>query len=186
MGTTLSPLPVKLIVGLIARDETLLDKTRKVLAKKFGPADLSSPTYDFNLTDYYEKEMGRGLKRQFIGFKKLIPAEHLAGIKIHTNTLENKLSKTKGRRDVNIDPGYISLSKLVLATTKSFVHRLYIGRGIFEEITLYYRDGTFTAGPWTYPDFRQETHIAFFNRIRQAYYEQCETTYGLSQLYRCV
>lgn len=186
MGKILSPLPVKLIVGLIARDEASLTRTQKALAQKFGPADFSSPIYDFDLTDYYEKEMGRGLKRQFIGFKKLIPAERLAGIKIHTNACEKKLSGGNNSRNINIDPGYISLSKLVLATTKSFVHRIYIGRGIFEEITLYFKDGTFTAGPWTYPDFRQETHIAFFNKIRQAYYEQCETTYGLSQLYRCV
>lgn len=186
MGKTSSPLPVKLIVGLIARDEALFAKALKALMKKFGPADLLGPIYDFDLTDYYEKEMGRGLKRRFISFERLVPAEHLAKIKIHTNAWEKKLSGARGLRDINIDPGYISLSKLVLATTKSFVHRIYIGRGIFEEITLYFKDGSFTAGPWTYPDFRKETHIALFNKIRKTYYGQLETIYGLSQLYRCV
>lgn len=186
MGNTLRPLPVKLIIGLIAHDDGLFDKTQKALTRKFGPADLVSPLYDFDSTDYYEKEMGKGLKRKFLSFQGLIAPERLAGIKRYTNSLENRLSRNRGRRDINIDPGYVSLSKLVLATTKSFVHRIYIGRGIFEEITLYFKEGSFAAGPWTYPDFRQQTHIAFFNGIRNTYYGQLEAAYGLSQLYRCV
>lgn len=182
----LKVLPAKFIVGLIAGDPALFKKTALILAKKFGPIEETSPLYDFNLTNYYEKEMGAGLKRQFVIFKKLLPAEKLSDIKIYTNKLEFILSHKRDKRDINIDPGYISLSKLVLATTKSFVHRIYAGRGIFEEVTLYFKGHTFCPGPWTYPDFKSETHIAFFNKVRERYYKNLENKYGLSQLYRCV
>ncbi|MBI5872903.1 MAG: DUF4416 family protein [Candidatus Omnitrophica bacterium] len=186
MGNITSPLPVKLICGFIANDEALFQKAEKLLTKKFGPADYKSPVFRFDLTDYYSKEMGKNLKRRFLSFEKLVPAQRLPEIKIFTNLLEKKLSRDPGKRDLNIDPGYISLSKLVLATTKSFVHRIYTGKGIFQEVTLYFKDNTFTAGRWTYPDYRSDSHIALFNEIRNKYYDQVEKKYGQSQLHRCV
>ncbi len=186
MGTLLKPLPVKLIAGLISSDPALSAKAQKILNKKFGAIDILSPVFAFDRTDYYEKEMGKGLKRVFVSFEKLIRPEDLAAIKSFTNALEKKLSRGLQRRPVNIDPGYVSLSKLVLATTKSFVHRIDSGRGIFEEITIYYKNVSFEAGRLTYPDYRSEDHIAFFNEIRNKYYRQIEKKYGLSQLYRCV
>ncbi|HQP91370.1 MAG TPA: DUF4416 family protein, partial [Candidatus Omnitrophota bacterium] len=155
----LKVLPAKLIIGLISGNTQLFKKAATILEKKYGPIEDDSQIFSFDLTDYYKKEMGADLKRQFITFKKLIHSEKLADIKIFTNRLEFKLSKNPEKRDINIDPGYISLSKLVLATTKSFVHRIYMGKGIFEEVTLYYKGHSFCPGPWTYPDFRLETHL---------------------------
>lgn len=129
--------------------------------------------------------MGEGLKRKFLSFEKLINAERLAAVKRWTITLEKKL-KDGANRTVNIDPGYLTLSKLVLASTKNFCHRIYAGGGIFEEITLFYKDATFQPGPWTYPDFRSPDHINIFNQIRGIYRSQTETRYGLSSLSRCV
>jgi hypothetical protein len=186
MGKISRPLPVKLIIGLIGNTPEILEKTKNILIRKYGPVDRTSALYAFDLTDYYTKEMGPGLKRQFLGFKKLVACEKLVSIKRSTNTLETKLSLKPGARDINIDPGYISLSKLVLATTKSFVHRIYAGKGIFEEVTLYFKNNSFQAGPWTYPDYRSESHILFFNEVRDIYYAQIEKTYGVRELYRCV
>lgn len=185
MGMTFKPLPVKLVVGLIAQDQEILNQSLSFLSRKFGPADLQSPLFSFDQTDYYEKEMGKDLQRGFFSFKRLIDPERLISIKIHTNSLERKFLR-EGRRRVNIDPGYVSLSKLVLATTKSFVHRLLISKGIFEEITLYYKGNSFEPGAWTYPDYRCRETIAFFNDVRSRYYEQLERAYGRSQLFRCV
>jgi hypothetical protein len=186
MGKTIKPNLVKLIVGLIVQDPLLFEKAKSLLQKKFGKIDFTSSLFSFDQTDYYEKEMGKDLKRLFLGFERLIPAEKLVNIKLFTNALERKFSKNHLRRSINIDPGYITLSKLVLATTKSFVHRLYIRDGIYEEITLYFKNNTFVAGPWTYPDYRLPSHIALFNRIREKYYRQIEEKYGPAQLYRCV
>ncbi|OIO36080.1 MAG: hypothetical protein AUJ74_03675 [Candidatus Omnitrophica bacterium CG1_02_44_16] len=180
------PLPVKLVIGLIAGELSIFKKTQDLLSRKFGKVDLISQVFSFDQTDYYEKDMGKGLKRVFLSFEKLIGPEQLANIKRFTNQLEKKLRQDAGHRSVNIDPGYISLSKLVLATTKSFVHRIYCKDGIFEEITLSFKGKTFTPGPLTYPDYRSTTHITMFNDIRNKYYEQIKKTYGLSQLYRCV
>ncbi len=186
MGKTTQPLPAKLICGIITNKEELFSSAEKILIKKFGCLDSTSQVFDFNLTDYYREEMGEPLKRKFFSFVRLIPAEKLPEIKIYTNALEKKLSAHSSKRDINIDPGYISLSKLVLATTKNFAHRIYSGKGIFNEVTLYYKDNGFCPGPWTYPDYKTEPHIAFFNKIRKIYYEQIKTKHGLSQLYRCV
>lgn len=186
MGTPLKPLPVKLFVGLIAADKHLFQNIQHLLAKKFGPIDAISPIWNFDQTKYYEKEMGQDLKRQFFSFQRLISAEKLTLIKRYANALEKKFSRQDSRRQINMDPGYVSSSKMVLATTKNFSHRIYVAKGIFEEITYYYKDGTFQPGPWTYPDFRCETHIHLFNAIRKKYYEQIEKTYGLSKLSRCL
>lgn len=186
MGKPVTPLPVKLIVGMIAKDTALFEKAEGLLSKKFGKTDLSSLILDFNQTDYYEKEMGRDLKKRFLSFRELVPAQKLTQIKLFTNALERKLSKKKGQRSINLDPGYVTLSKLILASTKNYSHRIYADRGIFQEITLYFKDGTFEPGRWTYPDYRTQIYIAHFNEIREKYRVQIEKKYGLSQLYRCV
>jgi hypothetical protein len=186
MGTPLKPLPAKLIVGLIFKDPKLSDKARRFLSKRFGPVDFVSPVLDFNLTDYYENEMGKGLKRSFISFAKLIAPESLPEIKHFTNALEKKMLSGNNKRGINIDPGYVTLSKLILASTKNFSHRIYAKKDIFLEITLHFKDGKFEPGRWTYPDYRSDSHIAIFNEIREKYYRQIEKKYGLPQISRCV
>ena len=164
---------VKLIVGFIFSNETHLLKARRVLEKKFGGVDFESTALSFTHTNYYEKELGKDLKRKFISFKELISPSSLPKIKIFTNKIEKKLSQ-QSKRQVNIDPGYIELSKLILASTKDYKHRIYLDRGIFAEITLFYQDKTFKAGEWTYPDYRTQDYIWFFNQIREIYREQIQ------------
>ncbi|MFH1690958.1 MAG: DUF4416 family protein [Candidatus Omnitrophota bacterium] len=186
MGKILKPLPVKLIIGLIGKDAACFEKSIRTLARKYGKIDFKSQIFDFNLTLYYENEMGKGLKRQFLSFKELISPELLPDIKHFTNRIENKLATSDLKRTINIDPGYITLSKLILATTKNFAHRIYVKKGIFEEITLYFKNNTFTHGKWTYPDYASASHITVFNEIRGLYYKQLSDKYGHSKLYHCV
>jgi hypothetical protein len=161
-------LRVKLITGLIYKDEAVFIKARNKLIRKFGKIDFEAGPIDFNYTDYYEAEMGRGLKRRFISFAKLIPICDLYCIKLFTNRLEEKLS-VAGLRTINIDPGYIDLAKLVLATTKDYAHRIFLQKGIFAEITLTYRKDTFSRNEWTYPDYCTKEYIDIFNQIRKLY-----------------
>jgi len=165
MGKISGHEPVKLIVGLIGQEE-LFEKTRKALLKKFGKIDFISPVIAFNFTDYYNAEMGSNLKRQFLSFKKNIVCEDLVPIKHFTNKLEKKFYSPGSRRQVNIDPGYLNLSKLVLATTKDHQHRLYLGKGIFAEVTLRFRHKSFIGWEWTYPDYLSLAYIEIFNHIR--------------------
>lgn len=160
--------PVKLIIGFIYKDEAVFIKARNKLARKFGKIDFESARIDFNYTDYYEAEMGAGLKRRFVSFHKLIPMQDLYRIKLYTNRLEEKLSISKSRQ-INLDPGYLDSAKLVLASTKDYAHRIFLRKGIFAEVTLSFRDNSFSSNDWTYPDYRSKEYIDIFNQIRKLY-----------------
>jgi hypothetical protein len=171
MGIARQPDPVKLIVGLLARERPLLDEAAERLAGAFGPVEERSAPVPFRHTDYYAAELGAEPWRQFLAFANLIDPGDLAAIKLRTNALEAAWA-AEGRRAVNIDPGYISLSKLVLATTKNHWHRIYIGQGIYAEATLPFRHGAFQPQEWTYPDYRAPESLAFFTAIRARYRQQ--------------
>jgi len=171
MGQIKKTEPVKLIAGFIFSDEAYFEKTKSLLEKTFGKIDFASDTLNFSHTDYYQKEFGHNLKRKFVSFQKLIPPKKLAAIKNITNKLENKLSSGV-RRNINIDPGYLDMAKLVLASTKDFNHRIYLDKGIFAEITLFYQDKGFKPREWTYPDYRTPEYNAIFCRIREIYINQ--------------
>ena len=116
---------VKLIIGAFSGEPALFDEIKKILAEKFGPVEDVSPIWDFTQTDHYQPEMGSGLKKMFFSFEKLIDAGRLPEIKIFTNELEQKFCGGRRGRRINLDPGYVTLAKLVLATTKDYAHRLY-------------------------------------------------------------
>lgn len=161
-------LKVKLVIGFIYKDEAVFIRAKEKLKKQFGKTDFESASLDFNYTDYYEAEMGSQLKRKFISFAKLIPIEDLYRVKLYTNRLEKKFLSGKSRQ-VNIDPGYIDLAKLVLATTKDYAHRVFLRKGIFAEVTLSFKGSSFLANEWTYPDYRTQDYSDIFNQIRKLY-----------------
>jgi hypothetical protein len=76
---------------------------------------------------------------------------------------------TGGRREANIDPGYLLLERLVLATGKNFSHRIYVGRGIYADLTLIYQRGAYRALPWTYPDYAGAPLGRFLAAVRRKY-----------------
>ncbi len=163
--------PVKLITGFIFKDEPVLEQAVSFLERRFGKMDFESPALKFIHTDYYQAEFGKDLSRKFVSFKKLISPDELARIKIFTNKIEEKLSQGSRRR-INIDPGYLDLAKLVLATTKDYAHRIYLNKGIYAEVTLVYQDKMFKPQSWTYPDYRTTEYLEIFNRIRDIYAQQ--------------
>jgi len=171
MGTIKEPLPVKLVCSIFTGDETLLAVARGALANRFGSIDYQSELLPFNHTSYYEREFGKGLVRQIVAFSNLVPPQQLAEIKCSTNALEMTWA-IEGRRRVNLDPGYVSLSKMVLATTKDYSHRIYLGQGIYAEVTLYYKDKAFHPWEWTYPDYASPRYLEIFQQIRNIYVEQ--------------
>jgi len=171
MGKARQPEPVKLIIGLLASRPELLAEAAQRLSQCFGPIDQRSQPVPFTHTTYYAAELGEHPWRQFLSFARLIDPGDLASIKVQTNELEQEWAK-EGKRLVNIDPGYISLTKLVLATTKNYWHRIYLGRGIYAEATLPFRGGAFQPQEWTYPDYRTPEHLAFFTALREQYRRQ--------------
>lgn len=171
MGKNIKPTPSKLIIGLIYKKNSSKDKTLRLLEKLFKNIDFQSKELDFNYTDYYYPEFGKPLKRVFVSFKYLLSEDKLADIKLKTNKLEENLS-LNGKRQINIDPGFLSLGKLILATTKDNKHRIYLKKGIFAEITLFYEKDSYKPWDWTYPDYKTKEYIEAFNAIRKIYIEQ--------------
>lgn len=174
MAEAIKPSPVKLIIGAIFASEGILIKARQRLERKFGPVDFQSPAIPFDFTDYYRQEMGPNLTRRFFSFQRLIRPEELAGIKLYTNRLEKQFSPGGNKlfRTINLDPGYMSQAKLVLASCKNYYHRIYLGKSVFAEITLYFQDGAFKFHPWTYPDYKSASYIKSFTTIREIYRKQ--------------
>lgn len=173
MGVVRSPGPVNLICGLISNDPDLMARAVRLLAQNQGPVDAVSETWPFDYTEYYTVEMGEGLQRQFVSFERLIDPGELPGIKLLANSLERRVNYDLGlpedQRRVNLDPGYLTMSKVVLATTKDFSHRLYLGSGIYAESTLHYEGGKWHPWPWTYPDYAGPRYHGFFEQLREAF-----------------
>lgn len=174
MADPFEPNPVKLIAGLLAQRAEMLDVACGLLREEFGPVDIVSPDWPFTFTHYYDAQMGTGLLRRFVAFETLIDPGALRAIKRRTNELELQLARqfTSAPRPVNLDPGYIAPSKLVLASAKDFSHRIYLGEGIYAEITLQYRDQGWQKLPWTFPDYGSGLYDEFLSAVRQKLREQ--------------
>lgn len=176
MGEIKKPLPEKLVIAHIYKEEEIYIKAKDILQNKFGPIDFESDKIKFIYTDYYNDEIGSDLFRRFISFEKLVNPEDLSLIKVLTNEIEQQfLYENTKKRKINIDPGILSLSKFILATTKNYSHRIYIGNGIFAEVTLKYENKCFTAFDWTYPDYKTREYRDILEKIRKIYKNQIKT-----------
>ncbi len=171
MSVPREPDKVKLFSSLFSTEKDLIDRVLDELAELFGPPDVITPWLMFDRTRYYEKEMGWPLHRRFITFRELIPPEDLVDKKLITNTIEAKYIDIDKRR-INIDPGYICLERLVLATGKNYTHRIYLSHGIYADLTLVFNKGTFKPLEWSYRDYSDMESIAFFNNEREKYKNQ--------------
>ena len=171
MGEPKEPKPVRLFMSLMAAEETALHQALKDLEQAFGKVDFVSERFPFNQTDYYTEEMGDPLFRHFVTFDGLIPPSSLPEVKRSTNRIEEKCATREGKRQINIDPGYLCLEHLILATTKGYSHRPYLRDGIYADLALIYRNKSFEPLEWTYPDYRQPEVISLFNELRKTYFE---------------
>jgi hypothetical protein len=162
------PKPAKLVIGFFLKEKRLAVDVVKALVEKLGSVDMISPWLPFNLTTYYDDEMGTPLFRRMLAFKRLIKQSALANIKLFTNDLEREYS-IDDRRTVNIDPGYLLHERFVLATGKNYSHRIYIGNEIYADLTLVYLKGHYNKMPWTYPDYASENVMTFLEWVRKKY-----------------
>ncbi len=176
MGKIHFPKPAKLIISMISSDVYLFNFFKEALIKSFSKIDLESNIQPFNFTNYYEKEFGKDLKQKLFSFDSLIKPDYLPEIKKITNDLENDLIKKNIEKDVslnsrkiNLDPGYISLNKFILASTKNGPSRIYLNNGIYAEITLRFINKSFVPCEYTYSNYKTLEYINFLNTVRQRY-----------------
>lgn len=171
MSTPREPNPAKLFVSVISALPELLATALSWLADRYGGLDFVSPVLPFNYTDYYCAEMGQPLIRRFASFVDLISPDELVLIKLETNRQERRLSEG-GQRKVNIDPGYLLPERLVLASGKDSAHRLYLGQGIYGDLTLMFQSRDYRPLPWTYPDYAETRVRGWLRALRQKYLVQ--------------
>jgi len=170
--------PVKLIVGMLSQSELLFEAAREKMPIGWGVIDIVGEVLPFDYTDYYFKQMGAPLLRQFVSFERLIDPGALAPIKHQSNAWEEELGQLesgralKVERPINLDPGYVEPSKLVLATTKNYSHRIYIGEALYAETTLRYHQGRWDTWPFTYPDYGGGAYDEFLTKVRDRLMEQ--------------
>ncbi len=169
--------PVKLICGLISGKNDVLLVAEKALVRDFGPVESVSESYPFDLIDYYEKEMGRPLSRRFLSFEPLVLPDDLSRIKLRTNRMEAELQELfqTESRIVNIDPGCLRGSSLVMGTAKNFAHRIPIGGGIYAHLELLFGKDSVKALEWTYPDFKSPRYHGWLLQVRKRYLEQLKS-----------
>jgi hypothetical protein len=179
MGQILSHKPVLLLVAAFSRYGEALDWARATLSVALGPIALESPRFTHDETQFYTPTMGPGLLKTFFAFERLIDPAALVELKLRSNQWEEEYKAATDwpeERPLNLDPGYLTEAKLVLATTKDRDHRLYLDRGIYAEGTLFFHRGAWQARPWTYPDYRRSDYHQFFvecrNYLRRRYRQE--------------
>ena len=171
MGVPEIAKPVCLICAITYNPKLTIQQIKQMLLENFGPISHELSPFPFTFTDYYAEEMGTNLKKLFYGFQKLIAPEDIVKIKHSTNRLELEHSQDSCR-NINLDPGYLEAAKLVLATTKNFDHRIYLGDGIYGDIHLRFRQGAFRPLDWTYPDYQENATLNFLVTVRKWYITQ--------------
>lgn len=174
MGAVRPQDSVLLFLAVFSRYGEALEWSRARAERKWGPIALQSESFSFQETRFYEKSMGTDLKKMLLVFTQLIDPGSLPARKLQTNQWELEYARERRAvesRPLNLDPGYVTEAKLVLASTKDRDHRIYLSDGIFAENTLYYTGGAWRARPWTYPDYLRADYHQFLDRCRD-YYRQ--------------
>ena len=171
MGSIRFPKPVLSFMAVFSSDASAFDWVRKRAENQWGPLALESETFSVEMfTDYYAPTMGETLPKRLWAFENLIQPDMLAKIKCMTNDWEAEFQEftvCSAERALNIDPGYLDLGKLILASTKDHAHRIYLSEGIFAETTLMYTQKQWKPLPWSYPDYQSPGYQKFLTQCRE-------------------
>jgi hypothetical protein len=171
MGSPSTPPPVRFVTSVITQDRDLLDQLIEILEAKFGPIHTSTKVHGYAFSPSYAQELGDGLLRQVHVFAPLRKRDLLPDYKLSTNELEQDIGvhTSATSRRVNVDPGYLDASHLILASTKRYHNRVYLREGIYADMTLYYNGQTFKPFRFAFPEYRIKASIQFFNHQRLEY-----------------
>ncbi|MEA3286073.1 MAG: DUF4416 family protein [Candidatus Marinimicrobia bacterium] len=171
---TEAPQPVKYFIGALFSDRKLLDQAEQLCLEKIGRIDEHSQPFPFDVTDYYNAEMGTPIYRLFFSFESLMSPGRLSDLKIICNAIEAQLLQ-EGSRKVNLDIGYLDFHKMILASAKYNGHKIYLDQGIYADPTLIFENGQFHTVENTFPDFKSGQYDAVFVGFREVYKAQIRT-----------
>lgn len=175
----LHPTPSAKFFLAVAAAGPVLEELQPVLESTFGPLEPPSPVYCFShFSTYYDAEAGGPVWKFLVGLRELLPSDQIVSVKLAAERLQwERATPDQGRlrRRFNLDPGYVNGWQVVLSTVKNHGHRLYLGQGVFAEVSLLFREGAFHSLPWTYPDYRTPLVLTYLGRLRQRYLSQVRT-----------
>ena len=165
-----APPPAQLVFSVLSsRLLALWPDIKRELHSRWGELDYVSEPFPFTQSSYYDQELGTPIMRRLISFCRLVPQDRLPEIKLGANALEDMWRDAAGNRQVNLDPGLLCLERLVLATGKNFTHRVYLGQGIFADLTLIFQKGGWQTLPWTFPDYAGSHIQSLLTQMRARY-----------------
>jgi len=165
------PLPVKYFIGALYSDENLLKQAMTQCELRIGSIDLKSAAFPFDMTAYYESEMGTSILRMMFSFETLHSPGELARLKVLCNEIEDDFSMNSLRK-INLDIGYMDFHKLVLASAKYNGQKIYLDQGIYADTTLIFESGKFKALENTFPDFKSGRYDSALLEFRNKYKSQ--------------
>ena len=165
------PEPVKYFVAVLWREVDSLAEAISQLIAQFGEIDHVGPDRPFNMTDYYETEMGASLKRRLVSFGDLQSPQSLPEAKHSCIKIESALAGPTGR-SVNLDIGYLDHNKIVLASVKAAGQKIYLSDGIYADLVARYGQGKYQPFAWTFPDFKDGRYDEELGVLRTRYLTQ--------------
>ena len=171
MALPVEPEPVKLLVAILWANANALQLVLKRTVEFWGEIDFLGQDYLFDMTDYYESEMGRPLFRRLIAFRQLVSPGMLVEVKLACNGLEDQFRESAGRQ-LNLDSGYLDHNKMVLASAKGLGQKIYVAQGIYADLVARFRQGRFQPFEWTFPDFKDGRYDEELTNIRGLYLQQ--------------
>ena len=183
MASVVPQRPVLMIVAAFSRYPEAFEWAKNIVEQAWGPVALQSELFEHRETNYYEATMGTDLQKTFFALETLVDPAELPTWKTQTNEWEavyQKQARHAESRPLNLDPGYLTEAKLILASTKDRDHRIYLRDGIFAENTLYFTRGAWQSRPWTYPDYQRADYHRFFGKCREYLRQQYVNLGGAS------
>jgi hypothetical protein len=171
MASTLPPPNVKYFIAVLFKDKDALEKARPAFMQHWGAIDFEGTDHLFDVTDYYEPEMGTPLYRRLLAFEKLEEPTMLVEMKLACNEIEDRLAKN-GKRIINCDAGYLDHNKVVLASAKEAGQKIYLDKGIYADLAGRYKAGKYQPFEWSFPDFKDGRYDKELLEIRKKYMEQ--------------
>jgi hypothetical protein len=166
MGVPVNPEKAILFAGCLFARTEIFESAETLLREYFGSIYFKSRIEPWNYSIYYDREMVSPLYRIFCFFERIIDPSFLAEAKLLTNEIEQEFARDS-RRQINLDPGYMTPAKVVLASTKNYSHRVYLSKGIYGEVALLYKNKSFHPLPYTYRDYRDPIFIDVFKQARR-------------------
>jgi hypothetical protein len=171
MASILPPLSVKFFIAILFKDNAALEKARPLFVEKWGPIDFEGADYVFDVTNYYEPEMGTPLYRRLLAFENLADPTLLVSMKLDCNAIEGRMAKD-GKRAINCDAGYLDHNKVVLASAKEAGQKIYLDKGIYADLAGRYKAGKYQPFEWSFPDFKDGRYDKELLEMRALYLEQ--------------